>query len=228
MNPNTEYDTLPMILMELERYFYIPLSIYHRWTSSNKTFLFDDVEYKYFFHPYNKTWANERTIEIPIVSRLTNQYDAQEILEVGNVLSHYINTKHTIVDKYERRNGVLNQDVVSIDGRQKYKFIFSISTVEHIGWDETPREPGKHRAALDKMVELLKPGGKLMVTTPIGHNIELDQDLFNGTLPGKADYFLRTSTCTWRQASKDEVVNKKYGSPYKAANALAVLSYTCP
>lgn len=228
MKPNTAYDTLPMILMELERYFYIPLFIYHRLKSSKKTFLFNDAEYFYFFHPYNKTWANERIIEIPLVSKLVNQYDPREILEVGNVLSHYMKTGHVIVDKYERRKGVLNQDVVDLSEEQKYRFIFSISTIEHIGWDETPRESGKHRVALKKMVELLQPGGNLLITIPIGYNFDLDQDLFSGTLVGKVDYFLRTSKCIWKQVFKDEIVNVKYGSPYKAANALAVLSYTSP
>jgi hypothetical protein len=228
MKSDTAYDVLPMISMELERYFYIPLFIYHRLKSSKKTFLFNDAEYFYFFHPYNKTWANERTIEIPLISKLVNQYDPREVLEVGNVLSHYMKTRHVIVDKYEKRKGVLNQDIVDLGEGQKYRFIFSISTIEHIGWDETPRESGKHRIAMKKMVELLQPGGNLLVTIPIGHNTDLDQDIFSGLLIGKVDYFLRISTGIWRQASKDEVVNCRYGSPYKAANALAVLSYICP
>lgn len=225
---NDAYETLPMLLMELERFAYLPFSIYHRLRSSKKTFLFNEVEYRYFFHPYNKTWANERVIEIPLVLKLMNQYSPQETLEVGNVLSHYVKTNHTIVDKYERRKGVINQDVVALENAQKYMFIFSISTVEHIGWDETPRESGKHRTALKKMIELLKPGGKLLVTIPIGYNLDLDGDFFSGNLTGSVDYFLRTSGFIWRQAAKEEVVNVKYGSPYKAANALAVLNYTCP
>lgn len=228
MNSNNTYETLPMTLMELERYAYIPLSIYHRLKSSRKTFLFNEVEYHYFFHPYNKTWANERAIEIPLILELINRYNPQEILEVGNVLSHYVKTSHTIVDKYERRKGVVNQDVVELDESQKYQFVFSVSTVEHIGWDETPRQTGKHRVALEKMVKLLKPGGKILITIPIGHNTDLDQDLFSGYLIGKVDYFLRVSKSVWRQASKDEVVNCQYGNPYKAANALAVMSYICP
>lgn len=228
MSSVNTYKTLPMLLLELERYAYFPHFIYHRLKSSRKTFLYNEVEYHYFLHPYNKTWANERAVEIPLVSKALSQYNPQETLEVGNVLSHYMKTRHAIVDKYERRKGVLNQDIVELEGNQKYKFVFSISTVEHIGWDETPRESGKHRAALKKMVELLEPRGKLLVTIPIGYNLDLDQDIFGGNLIGEIDYFLRTSNCIWRQVSKDEVVNVKYGSPRKAANALAVLSYIHP
>jgi len=223
-----DYDTRSMLSLEIGRYTNIPLAMYYRLTSSPKTFLFCDKEYRYFFHPYNKTWANERIIEIPLILNLINQYNPHEILEVGNVLSHYVKASHTIVDKYERRKGILNQDVVDLDHNQKYIFIFSVSTVEHIGWDETPRESGKHRTAIKKMMWLLKPGGQLLVTIPIGYNLDLDRDLFSGTLVGKVDYFLRTSGCVWRTASKDEIVNVKYGSPYKAANALAILSYVCP
>lgn len=61
-----------------------------------------------------------------------------------------------------------------------------------------------------------------------GYNSDLDRDLFSGSLIGKMDFLLRLSTTSWRQASATEVVNCKYGSPYRAANAVAILSYTCP
>jgi hypothetical protein len=194
------YDSLAMLSLEIGRYANIPMAMYHRLTSSPKTFLFCGRKYHYFFHAYNKTWANERTIEIPLALEMVNQNNPHETLEIGNVLSHYMKTEHTIVDKYEKRKGVLNRDVTTLDTHLKYSLIVSISTLEHVGWDEIPREPGKHRVALGKMIALLKPGGRLFVTIPLGYNPGVDQDLFQGVLFG----------------------------PYKAANALAVLSYIRP
>lgn len=65
------------------------------------------------------------------------------MLEVGNVLSHYFPIHHDIVDKYEVCPGVINQDIADFLPQEKYDLILSISTVEHVGWDEQPQEPTK-------------------------------------------------------------------------------------
>lgn len=228
MKQRTAYETLPMLMLELERYFYFPSFIFHYIRSASKKFVFNGSEYSYFLNPYNRTWVNERAVEIPLALSLLTQHEPHKTLEVGNVLSHYKKSRHTIVDKYERRKGVLNADVVDMAEDPKYSLILCVSTLEHIGWDESPRQPGKYRNALQKMSNLLEPGGQMLVTVPIGYNSDLDRDLFSGSLIGKMDFLLRLSTTSWRQASATEVVNCKYGSPYRAANAVAILSYTCP
>ena len=76
------------------------------------------------------------------------------MLEVGNVLSHYQRVCHDIVDKYEAREGVINEDVVSFDPGRRYALIVSISTLEHVGWDENPRETDKVSRALDNLERL--------------------------------------------------------------------------
>lgn len=65
-------------------------------------FIFNTKKLKYFFHLYNTTWKNERAIEIPIVLSYLYLYNPKEVIEVGNVLSHYIKIEHTVVDKYEK------------------------------------------------------------------------------------------------------------------------------
>lgn len=228
MKQKTAYETMPMLMLELERYFYFPSFIFHYIRSSSKKFAFNGLEYPYFLNPYNRTWVNERAVEIPLVLSLMDRHEPHKTLEVGNVLSHYKKTSHTIVDKYERRKGVLNADVVDMAEDPKYSLIICISTLEHIGWDESPRQQGKYRLALQKMSSLLEPGGQMLVTFPIGYNSDLDRDLFAGSLIGQSDFLLRFSTTGWRQASADEVINCKYGSPYRAANAISVLTYTRP
>ena len=43
---------------------------------------------------------------------------------------------HDVLDKYEKGNNVINDDVVSFSTEVKYDLIVSVSTLEHVGWDE--------------------------------------------------------------------------------------------
>lgn len=109
----------------------------------DKTFRFDGREYEYPFHPYNRTWKNERSVEIPIVRAILLRHHGARILEVGNVLAHYFPIQHDVIDKYEVLPGVINQDILAFVPAEKYDLILSISRLEHIGWDEQPKDPPK-------------------------------------------------------------------------------------
>ena len=67
--------------------------------------------------------------------------------EIGNVLAHYVETDHLRVDKYEQAEGVQNLEVLDFDPGP-LDWIIAISTLEHVGWDEEPRDPGKAVRAL--------------------------------------------------------------------------------
>jgi hypothetical protein len=112
---------------------------------SRKTFIFNGKTYYYFVHKYNTTWKNERAVEVPIIWDIVREHYRQgkRVLEVGNVLSHYFRIFHDVLDKYEVAEGVINQDVVDFKPAWKYDLIVSISTLEHVGWDEEPKEPEK-------------------------------------------------------------------------------------
>ena len=59
--------------------------------------------------------------------------------------------------------------------KEAYKIV-SISTIEHVGWDETPRDPNKIPRALENLTtRCLAPGGEIVVTLPIGYNTYLDK-----------------------------------------------------
>ncbi|MEW6408075.1 MAG: hypothetical protein AB1465_05290 [Patescibacteria group bacterium] len=117
----------------------------------NKYFKFQNKNYKYLICQYNRTWFNERTVEIPIVLNLIKEYKKKEILEIGNVLSHYIKFKHDIIDKYEKAKNVINADIVEFNNDKKYDLIIVISTLEHIGWDEKPRDEEKILKAISNL-----------------------------------------------------------------------------
>lgn len=140
---------------------------------------------------YNTSRLNERAVEIPVaVDWLATgtgcagnpaDYPTPRVLEVGNVLRHYQSSYATpnrrVVDKFEKGAGVENIDVFDIVG--EYDFVVAISTVEHVRWDETPRDPSGALLAIDHLRSLLSPHGRLLVTIPLGYHPYLDQAILD-------------------------------------------------
>lgn len=190
----------------------------------SKEFQFRGESHFYFHHPYNRTYENERAVEVPIVWRIVQEFQGKMILEVGNVLSHYFPVKHEVLDKYERAPGVLNQDVVDFKARGKYDLIVSISTLEHVGWDEEPREPEKILGAVAVLKEALAQGGKMVVTLPVGYNPEMDKMLADGRLSFTECYGLKRVSAVneWVEVPWQEVLGLEYGKPYPYANGLVI------
>lgn len=193
--------------------------LFHR-----RPFRFEGEDYEPFFHVYNKTWTNERAIEIPILRKRLQERAGSRILEVGNVLSHYFPVRHEVVDKYESQPGIVaNQDIVDFNPPHRYGLIVSISTLEHVGWDETPREEEKVLRAVEKLKSLLEPGGMLIATVPVGHNAALDRALDTGRSGfDRIACLKRVSPLRWQEASWEEVRSIRYGQPFSCANGLVV------
>lgn len=192
--------------------------------SKQRTFSFQYKTYEYFYHPYNTTWSNERTVEIPIIWNLMKDYRGKEILEVGNVLSHYYPVSHDILDKYEEADGVINCDVVSFQPSKKYDLIVSISTLEHVGWDEKPHEPMKFVEAIEHLKKLIAPDGKLVVTFPVGHNFMLDELLDKHSVGFTSIFYLKRVSANneWVEVDWADIRDAKCNYPYQAANGLIV------
>jgi SAM-dependent methyltransferase len=123
-------------------------------------------------------------MEIPIAWDIVRQSKDKRVLEIGNVLKHYYDCHHDVVDLWERYPGVINIDILDFNPVQKYDLVISVSTFEHIGWDEKPRRPEKLLPAVDHVLQhVLAPGGKFIMTVPLGYNRALDRFLFNENLP---------------------------------------------
>jgi hypothetical protein len=90
------------------------------------------------------------------------------VLELGSVLSHYFPIAHDVVDKYEVRPGAINQDIVGFVLQQKYDLIVSISSLEHVGWDEEPRPPKLLEAINHLRSTCPSPGGSFIASLPVG------------------------------------------------------------
>lgn len=191
------------------------------------TFKFNKKIYSYFYNTYNGSWANERAVEIPIIWEKVKEHNSDDVLEVGNVLSHYFPVNHKVIDKYEKDNdnNVENIDIIDFKSKKKYSLIVAISTLEHVGWDEKVKDPKKIKSAIKKLVEHLKVGGELWVTLPLGYNPHLDRSLQKNELPFNKLFFIKRTSLfgNWEQVSKKVIKEKpKYNSPFPNANVICV------
>jgi len=191
------------------------------------SFVFNSTKHDYFYHHYNITILNERFIEVPIVKEFLNDYIGENILEIGNVLSHYFDVKkefssnYTIVDKYETAPNVLNEDIIGYHPKNPFNLIISISTIEHVGLDDSPTDPKKADMAIKKVRTMLAPGGTFVCTIPIGYNKNLEKTMHNlfDDL-----YCLRriSKDNRWEECELDDLKTIEYGTPFNAANAIVV------
>lgn len=171
------------------------------------TFTWWGDELEVFDAPYNSTAFNERGVEIAVALSWMADRVLVDGIEVGAVLQHYGFPTHRVVDKYEQGPGVENIDVMDIDGQ--YDWVLSISTIEHVGWDELQQDARGAIKALDHLVGLLARGGAALITVPGGYNPALDDYLATGAGASRACTMVR-STEGWVQS--DELLFLRYGS----------------
>ncbi len=150
---------------------------------ASETFRLDGADVPYLHHLYNSTWLNERAVEVPLAAAaLAATPPSARVLEIGNVMAHYQPITHTVVDRYEQAPGVHNVDVVDIDLPGPFDLIIAVSTLEHVGFDEDVRDPGKPARAIAHLTSMLAPGGRLWITVPVGYNPDLDRGVRDGSL----------------------------------------------
>lgn len=186
--------------------------------------------YDYFIDPHNMTWRNERAVEIAICKEFVKRQNGRG-MEFGNVLSHYgVAGGGVIVDKYEKAPDVINVDILEYQPAQPFDYIVSISTLEHVGWDEKPRDPAKVCAAFEHLVTLLAPGGTLFLTVPTGHHPLLDEAILGGRWkPTRQATLVRSDRKRnlWHQ-TQDLEVHPYLASAGLGADALWVAEVVAP
>jgi hypothetical protein len=188
-------------------------------------FQFDGKTYPYFCHHYNVTWLNERCVEIALMQDIARQ-PGVKLLEVGNVLSCYDRSlKHTVIDKYEtpNRDNFFAEDAETFSTGAPYDRIISISTLEHVGWDESPRDEGKISRTIDHLRSLLTHEGELIFTVPVGYSAPLDKWLDTNERSISLRCLRRTSALNeWEESNWQTVRGSKFHEPYPFANGLVV------
>lgn len=188
-------------------------------------FEFEGKSYRYFWHPYNRTGRSERTVEIPLALDAVRSCSGR-ILEVGNVLCHYASFEHDVLDKYDTSSpSNLNRDAASFRPKKRYDLIVSVSTLEHVGWDEKPKDPAKAVRAIRNLVSrCLASGGQFFATIPVGYNGFLDRQIQSGNPLFETEHFLKRFgkfNC-WRQVERRDAAGSEYMNPYPFANALLI------
>lgn len=204
---------------------YVAGHFFYKLFRRDRTFTFNGQKYKYFYGLYNFTYIGERSVEIPIIWDQVTKHRQDKILEVGNVLSHYSSIGHDIVDKYEQAPGVINEDIITFNPNRKYDLIVSISTIEHVGWDEKRKSKHKIILAIAKIRNLLEKGGQAILTLPIGYNYYLDELIKSSRKKLFTNiFFLKRVSADnrWKQVPYKEATNTKFNTPYPFANALAI------
>jgi hypothetical protein len=196
-------------------------------------FTFNGKTYEYFVALYNTTFQNERAVEIPVILKYIDDYKNKKILEIGNVLSHYLNFNHDIIDKYEKANGVINCDIVDFNPSVRYDLIISISTFEHIGFDEASRYSQDRMLnvqqkilleAIEKTKGLLEVDGLFVFTVPLGYNFFLDSQIKHRKLELTDMLFFKRISLRneWNQVIYSDVSEVEYGRPFSCANGLMI------
>lgn len=168
--------------------------------------------HRYLFHRYKLSWLTERAVEVPVVQAIVDRHAGRRVLEVGNVLGHYRPQTHQVVDKYEQAPGVVNRDVLELDGLGPFDLVVAISTLEHVGVDESPRDWAKALRAVAALRELLAPGGSLVLTVPVGYNPAFDAALRDGVIATHTMAALRHQGggTRWREVAPAEVWSAPY------------------
>lgn len=190
-------------------------------TMSN-CFTINGDKLSYFIAFYNRTWLNERIVEIPIAQEFLKQNRGTAVLEIGNVISHYFTCSHDIVDKYEPYEGIINTDILSYAPGKKYDTILSLSTLEHIGKDKV-KDDRKVLQVYDHIInELLSDTGVFMFSAPIGFNPVFDAYIDSGEIKYDASLCLQRISADndWVEVSWKNARTCKYMDPFHCANGL--------
>ncbi len=177
-------------------------------------FNYNGSRLEYFQHPKNLVWTNERSIEIAIIMNYIHSSSAQNILEVGAVLPHYFpQFQHDVVDKFEKNIGIINEDIITFHPSTKYDLIVSISTLEHVGFEDDLKDSEGILKAINNLKEnCLAEKGKMILTLPIGYNKDVDWYLFNKRLGFSQEYYFKRKNVlnAWEEISREEAKMIKF------------------
>jgi hypothetical protein len=170
---------------------------------------------------------NERTVELALaLAALRETRPAARVLEIGNVLAHYVDIEHPVLDRYEDDPHVTwNEDVLAFDPPFAPDLVLSVSTLEHIGHSERPPDPDAFRRAVSRVIGWLAPDGRLLFTVPLGYNPAVLDFLESPHRAVTAVRYLRRVDAAnhWAEAGLADVRRAEYDRPFSAANAVAVV-----
>lgn len=165
-------------------------------------------------------WRTERGLELALARREVRAVAPADILEIGNVLAPAgLLAGHTIIDKYETGVGVTNVDILDVAPTRRHRLAVSISTLEHVGWDEDPRDATKAVTALHHIADL---ASGLFVTIPVGYHPQLEDEFVRFGFDEVVLARRTTRAATWQRRPLIERREIRFGSPYLCANGILI------
>jgi len=200
------------------------------WARTESRFVLDGHHYDYVDDWHSWTWLNERAVELPVAREALAVADPARTIEIGNVTSHYFPARHRIVDKYEGAPGVENIDLFEIPEREAFDLVLCVSTLEHVGWDEPVRDPVPALDAVVRLKELAAPGGRVLVTIPVGYHPTLADAAIDGDLGFDSVRALRCDypSLDWREAAPETVAAVPYDELVYRASAVLICDWRRP
>lgn len=195
----------------------------------NKTFTFDKQQYTYETGAHNNARLNERAVEVPIAAKLASSYS--NVLEVGNVLSHYVpDFMHTVVDMGDYGKEIHTTDILLFTPGELFNCAISVSTLEHMANVDHAIK------AIEHIKSLLEPGSPYLFTIPYGWRDEFDEAVLNRMFPVETIHRLNKIDIekhTWKQVSLRGIKNYddsllNYNGQSKWANTVFILSGYTP
>ena len=144
------------------------------------------------------------------------------------MLGHYGKHDHAVLDKYETSAGVINEDITTWQTEERFDLILSISTFEHIGFDDDAAggSADKILGAIAACRKLLNSQGRLAITVPLGYNPDLDRLIERNKLGEDRGWFLlRHGPREWKVVARHQALGTPFGRPFPFANALLVAEF---
>jgi len=102
--------------------------------------------------------------------------------------------------------------------------VLSVSTLEHVGWDETKRDPDLALQPIAHLKRLLAPGGAALVTVPAGYHPKLDSAIRSGTIEFSSVRALRCDypSMVWDEVAAEPTSGAKYEELTYRAEAILI------
>jgi len=179
-------------------------------------FKFNGQEYNYVDASPNQTRVNERRVEVALGLAYLEATRGKTVLEVGNVMRHYVDKgfyTHDILDLDEKNPNfpeIMNKDILTWQPNKRYQATLSISTLEHTG------------NPMLAIANILSYSDHCFITMPFVDYPGVE-DVYDTYQDLKFMKRLNLEENEWREATREEVKGTQYGTPFPYANAIMIL-----
>lgn len=176
-----------------------------------------DLEFDYFHHEYNKTYLNERIVEVPLGMYFIDKFGAENITEIGAVMPYYNYQCKEVIDMRDPHNMCYRKNA-AYNVEYTKKNILSISTIEHFKIGEY-----KNRTNQDSIIclnKIIEKSSNYLITWALGYNKFLDEYVKNSNI--KTLILKRISEKN--EWIVDHSFDHKYNSPFNYGNAICVVT----